>query len=235
MLTCSRSSADLVPTRSNGFDDTDRSILQSLSYDSAIHNAELNFRRRWVAPSRWVQGSWLAGVRYFDLDEEMSYQTVGLVNNGINLTPRFFNLDTQARNQLTGFQVGSDGWITVVPGFMLGAEGKFGVYGNHAEVDSTILANSVAQAREARSDGETAYLSELILSAVYRVSYSWSFRASYNNLRVDNVALAPRNFNTAGLGSNGAGVVFGGNRPTFIDVDGIAKYSGFTLGAEYLW
>ncbi len=49
-----------------GFDDTDRSINQSLTYDSAIHNAELNFRRRWVAPARWIQGSWLAGVRYFD-------------------------------------------------------------------------------------------------------------------------------------------------------------------------
>ncbi|MCC6511587.1 MAG: hypothetical protein IT423_20985, partial [Pirellulaceae bacterium] len=218
-----------------GFDDTDRSVSQSLNYTSKIHNGELSFRRRWVAPSRWVQGSWLAGVRHFDLDEEFGYQAVGQQNNGNNQTLRFFNMNTATRNQLTGFQLGSDGWITLVPGFMLGAEGKFGVYGNHAEVESNILANSVLQAREARSDGETAYLREIALHSVYRISYSWAFRASYNYLRVENVALAPRNFNTAGLGSNGAGVVFGQNRPTFIDVDGIAKYSGFSLGAEYLW
>lgn len=64
----------------NGYDDTDRSINQSLTYDSAIHNGELNFRRRWVAPARWIQGSWLAGVRYFDLDEQLQYQTVGLID-----------------------------------------------------------------------------------------------------------------------------------------------------------
>lgn len=222
-------------TPANGFDDTDRSINQSLTYDSAIHNGELNFRRRWVAPARWIQGSWLAGVRYFDLDEVLQYQTVGLVNNGLNLTPRFFNLNTTARNQLTGFQLGSDTWLSVVPGFMVGMEGKYGVYGNHAEVETNILANSVAQAREHRSDGETAYLGEFMVGGIYRLSYSWTFRASYNALRVDNVALAPRNFNTAGLGSNGAGMVFGPNRAGFIDVDGVAKYSGFSLGAEYLW
>ena len=219
----------------NGYDDTDRSINQSLAYDSAIHNVELNFRRRWVAPARWIQGSWLAGVRYFDLDEEMKYQTVGLVNNGVGLTPRFFNLDTATRNQLTGFQLGSDTWVSVVPGFMVGVEGKYGVYGNHAEVESNIRANSIQQARETRTNGETAYLGQFALNGVYRLTQSWAFRAGYTCLRVDNVALAPRNFNTAGLGSNGAGVVFGPNRAPFIDVNGVAKYSGFTLGAEYLW
>jgi hypothetical protein len=219
----------------NGYDDTDRSINQSLTYDSAIHNGELNFRRRWVAPARWIQGSWLAGVRYFDLDEQLQYQTVGLINNGINLTPRFFNLDTATRNQLTGFQVGSDTWLSVVPGVMLGVEGKYGVYGNHAEVESNILSNSIPRAREALSDGETAYQGEFMVGGIYRLSYSWTFRASFNALRVDNVALAPRNFNPAGLGANGPGVVFGPNRAPFIDVNGVAKYSGFSLGAEYLW
>lgn len=219
----------------NGFDDTDRSINQSLTYDSAIHNGELNFRRRWVAPVRWFQGSWLAGVRYFDLDEQFQYQTVGLVNNGLNLTPRFFNLNTATRNELTGFQLGSDAWLSVVPGVMLGMGGKYGVYGNHAEVESNILANSIPQAREARTDGETAYLGEFMLGGLYRVTYSWTFRLTYNCMRVDNVALAPRNFNTSGLGANPAGVGFGPNRSPFIDVNGVAKYSGFSLGAEYLW
>lgn len=217
----------------NGFDDTDRSINQSLAYDSAIHNAELNFRRRWVAPARWIQGSWLAGVRHFDLDEELQYQTVGLNNNGLNNGLRFFNLNTATRNQLTGFQLGSDTWLSVVPGFMVGVEGKYGVYGNHAEVESNLFSNSLPNGVERASDGETAYLGEFMVGGVYRLTYSWTFRASFNALRVDNVALAPRNFSTAGLGAAMNGVGF--NRAPFIDVNGVAKYSGFTLGAEYLW
>jgi len=219
-----------------GFDDTDQSINQSITYDSAIHNGEINFRRRTVAPARYLQGSWLAGVRYFDLDEQLAYQTVGLVNNGGAVTQRFFNLDNRTRNELVGFQVGGDLWATLVPGWMVGVEGKYGVYGNHAETDSTILANSVPQSYEMRSDGETAYLTDFSASTVYRLTYSWSFRTSYNYLRVDNVALAPRNFNTSGLTQNGSGdVVFGQGRNAFIDVNGVARYSGFSLGAEYLW
>ncbi len=211
-----------------GFGDTDGSFIQSVTYKSAIHNGELSFRRRLVAPQRWVQGSWLAGIRYFDLDEKFQYQAVGA--NG--LVPKFFNLDTRASNQLTGFQIGSDGWLTIVPGWMVGVEGKTGVYGNHMEVTRTMLSNSVAFDRERRSAGETAYLTDLALNTIYRVSYSWSFRASYNYMRVANVALAPRNFNTTNIGA--AGLAFGGRIPT-IDVDGVAKYSGFTLGAEYMW
>lgn len=218
-----------------GFDDTDRSLSHSLRYESAIHNGELNYRRRWVAPARWVQGSWLAGLRYFDLDEKFGFQSIGRFNNGINNTLRFFNLDTQTRNQLTGFQLGGDGWLTVVPGIMVGVEGKYGVYGNHAEVDSIIQSNSIPSAREAFDDGQTAYIGEFALHGVYRITYSWAFRASYNYLRVDNVALAPRNFNTAGLTPDINGLVFGTGRNPFIDVDGVAKYSGFSLGAEYLW
>jgi hypothetical protein len=218
-----------------GYDDTDRSISQSVTYDSAIHNVELNFRRRWVAPARWVQGSWFGGGRYFDLDEGFGYQAVGLFNNGLGMTQRFFNMDTATRNQLAGVQLGSDLWATIVPGVLVGIEGKYGVYGNHAEVDTDIRSNSILQAHESATDGETAYLGEFALNGVYRFSYSWAFRASYNYLRVDNVALAPRNFNTAGLAPNAGGLVFGPSRTPIIDVEGIARYSGFTLGAEYLW
>ncbi len=234
--------ADLYSVVSNfgtnplgGYDDTDQSINQSLTYDSAIHNGELNFRRRWVAPARWIQGSWLAGVRYFDLDEELLYQTVGLNNNGPQIgQPRFSNLNTATRNQLTGFQLGSDTWLSVVPGFMLGIEGKYGVYGNHATAETNLISNSIPNGRESISEGETAYLGELMLGAVYRVTYSWTFRASYNNLRVDNVALAPRNFNPRGIGSAGGNNFFDTRNP-FLDVNGTAKFSGFSLGAEYLW
>ena len=93
----------------NGFDDPDRSFRHALDYESAFHNGEINFRRRWVGSYNYFQGSWLAGIRYFDLDESLTFSARGENNdtqqsNGL----RFFDYTTQVRNQLTGFQVGGD-------------------------------------------------------------------------------------------------------------------------------
>ncbi|RMF38258.1 MAG: hypothetical protein D6753_16045, partial [Planctomycetota bacterium] len=54
-----------------GFDDTDRSFIHSLNYNSELHSGEINFRRHWVGIRPWYQGSFLAGVRYIDLDERL--------------------------------------------------------------------------------------------------------------------------------------------------------------------
>jgi hypothetical protein len=213
-----------------GFADTDQSLSHTLSYKSAIHSGEVNFRRRLVAPQRYIQGSWLAGVRYFDLDEDLGFAAVGQP-----FPTKFFNMNTQTRNQMVGFQAGGDAWLTLVPGFMLGFEGKSGIYGNNSEVDTLIVSNSVPLARETISDGRTAYLHQIQLMSVYRLSYSWSFRAAYHWMRVDNVALAPNNFSVAGLVDNGSGLEFGPSRRAFIDNRSDVTYNGFTLGAEYLW
>lgn len=79
-------------------------------------------------------------------------------------------------------------------------------------------------------------MSELIVSTVYRLSYSLSVKASYNLLYVDNVALAPENYNTRDLSNalgSGSGA-FTVNRHPFIDVDGEVLYQGWSIGGEYL-
>ncbi len=219
-----------------GFDDTDRSFIHTMSYNSELHNGEVNYRRRWVGPFDWVQGSWLAGVRYFDLDERFGFSAVGS-NTGVFVFDqlRFFNFDTVTRNQLTGFQLGGDLWVNVLPGVQFGAETKAGIFGNHAEVESQAFSNSVAGAREFLQDGRTAYLTELTASLVYRMTYSWSIKGSYNLLYVDNVALAPENFNTRDLSNAFGGGGFTINRFPFIDTDGEVFYQGWSLGAEYLF
>ncbi len=221
-----------------GFDDTDRSFIHSISYNSQINNGEVNYRRRFQAPFEQAQGSWLAGIRYFDLDERFGFNATGSRNDTFTFDQlRFFNHDTYTRNQLTGFQVGGDYWINVVPGLQVGVEGKGGIFGNHAEVEAQIFSNSIPGAREHLQDGKTAYLSELTASLVYRLSYSWSLKTSYNLLYVDNVALAPENYNTRDL-SNALGSGTGAftvNRFPFIDVDGEVLYQGWSIGGEYLW
>lgn len=221
-----------------GFDDTDRSFIHTLSYNSELHNGEVNYRRRFANPYGLGQFSWLAGIRYFDLDERLNFAATGSLNNTFTFDQlRFFDHSTITRNQLTGFQVGGDYWLDVVPGFQLGVESKGGIFGNHAEVESQIFANSIPGAREHLQEGRTAYLGELIASAVYRLSYSLSVRASYNLLYVDNVALAPENYNTRDLSNAlGSGIgAFTANRFPFIDVDGEVLYQGWSIGGEYTW
>jgi hypothetical protein len=48
---------------------------------------------------------------------------------------------------------------------------------------------------------------------------------------IDNVALAPENFNGAGL----AGLGVNPNRVPRINNDGEITLQGFTIGAEYMW
>ena len=220
----------------NGFDDTDRSGIHTVNLSSSLHSGEVSYRRRFMTPATWIQGGWLAGIRYLDIDENFGFDATGSNNNAFLFNQlRFFNFDTNTRNQLTGFQVGGDLWFNVVPGLSLGVEGKSGIYGNHAEVESTVVANSIARGREFLQDGRTAYVSEFTASTVYRLTYAWSFRASYNLLYVDNVALAQENFNTRDISNSIGGGAFTPDRFAFINTDGEALYQGFTLAGEWAY
>ncbi len=217
-----------------GFDDTDRSFIQSVSLQSALNSGEVNYRRRFVPPFAWMQGGWLMGVRYIDLDENFGFNSVGAINNTFLFNElRYFNYNTKTRNAMTGFQVGGDWWVNLIPGLMMGVEGKGGVYGNHSEVEAVAVSNSIPIAREFMQDGKTAYVGEFIASTVYRLTYSWSLRASYNLMYIDNVALAQENFNTRDF-SNAIGLGnFTTARVPFLNNDGEVLYQGFTLAGEW--
>jgi len=217
-----------------GFDDSDRSFIHTVSLKSELHSGEVNYRRQFVPPTSWIQGGWLAGVRYLDLDEQFGFAATGSHNNAFQFNQlRFFNYDTKTRNQLTGFQVGGNVWLNLVPGLMAGVEGKGGVFGNHAVSDTTVVSNSIPLGRESISDGRTAFVTEVKASTVYRLTYAWALRASYNVLYVDNVALAQENFNTRDLSNAIGSGAFTANRVPFINTDGEALYQGFTLAGEW--
>lgn len=218
----------------NGFDDTDRSFIHTVNLTSELHSGEVNYRRQFVPPVSWMQGGWLAGVRHLDLDERFGFAATGSRNNAFQFNQlRFFNYDTITRNQLTGFQLGGNTWLNVVPGLMVGVEGKGGVYGNHAEADALVVSNSIQRGSQQLSDGRTAFVSEFTASTIYRLTYAWSFRASYNVLYLDNVALAQENFNTRDISNAIGSGAFTANRVPFINTDGEALYQGFTLAGEW--
>ena len=234
--------SDFGQSPPDGYDDPDRSLTHTLNYQSTFNNGEVNFRRRWVEPSGFLQGSFLAGIRYFQLDETLTFSARGQNNNSAaDNGLRFFDSETETSNQLTGFQVGGDLWANLVPGIKVGTELKTGIYGNHGIQETRIFANSLGSSQssgvpainERASDGRTAYLTQWSVSGIYRLTYSWTVRSSYQLIYVDNVALAPENVNAQapGLLSGNTSQV----RNVSINNDGEVLYTGFTLGAEYLW
>jgi hypothetical protein len=228
-----------LPPAPPGFDDTDRSFIHSISYTSKFDNGEVNYRRRWVAPNPAIQGSWLGGIRYFEMDENFGFAAVGSKNNTLTFDQlRFFNMDTTTRNHLVGFQLGGDLWANIIPGMAVGSELKAGIYNNNVDVESVVVSNSVPKASEKLSKDRAAFLIEGSTQAIYRLTYSWTLRGAYNVMYVDKVALAPENFNsrlTTSLPPTPQIQAFGINRAPFLDATGYALYHGFSFGAEFLW
>ena len=229
--------SDFGTNPSNGFDDPDRSLSHTISYESSLHNGEVNLRRRWAEPSGFLQGSFLCGIRYFQLDEQFDFTAVGNNTNSSSQTgPRFFNYETETKNQLTGFQVGADLWLNLIPGVKVGSELKGGVFGNHATQNTRITANSlpafgIPAIDERASDGRTAYLVQLSNQVVYRLTYAWTLRGSHQLIYVDNVALAPDNVNDEPPGL----FLPNSTRTVGINTDANILYTGFTSGVEYTW
>jgi hypothetical protein len=216
-----------------GFTDTDNAEFASIEYSSTFDSLELDFRRRWMAPNCRFQGSCLAGVRYFRLEEDFVHKISvnrpdpnGPANPDIT---GFLNYSVETANSLTGFQVGGDAWVTLCPGIQLGTEGKFGIYGNRADQHTVILAQSLGvPVDEFDSDDDVAFLGETALISTWRVNQHLTLRGGIQFLYVDGVALAPENFN-----SNPP--FLGGARTTFINDNGDVFYHGFTGGVEWMW
>lgn len=211
-----------------GFAETDNSSFQRIDYSSTFDNFEINFRRRWIAPNCRYQGSWLAGVRYFKLDEDFQYITV-------NTTNGIADFDVNTNNSLTGFQAGGDLWLCVVPGLRVGGEFKAGIFGNHASQGTTITATSLALPfNESMTVNDVAFVSNLDLMMLYRLNYNWTFKLGYQFLFVDGVALASENFNPTPPAVF-AGVPGDLIRSESINDNGNVFYHGLMIGAEFLW
>ena len=205
-----------------GFQETDASFFQSIDYSSTFDSFEMNYRRRWVGPYCRYQGSWLAGVRHFILDEDFIYETESDTGELDYLTTTY--------NAITGFQVGGDFWACLVPGIMVGAEAKLGIYGNRARQDTVINATTILfpPLREEAERDLATFIGEAGFMGIYRLGPKATIRAGYQFLLVDGVALASENFNTAPPFVAGA-------RQIVLDETGEVYYHGATVGLEYMW
>jgi hypothetical protein len=226
----------------NGFDETDRSRQQTLFYSSSIDNFELNVRKRFTAPNCRLQYSWLAGIRYLYLVEDFTYLTLGgdfdAVTPGLQ-SRGSMNYTVDARNSLTGFQVGGDAWLNLVPGVNVGADIKAGVYGNYLNQTTNILATTTVPAMsttfaESIDNYDISMIADANMYFMWRLGPHWTVRAGYNFMYMDGVALAPENFNTVAPNIFTGGVPTATRVPSVNDNGNVFYHGGFG-GVEFMW
>jgi len=199
-------------------------VRQELS--STFDNFEINYRRHWQGPNCRFQGSYILGVRYFKFDEDFDFISVSTVNAG----QLRYHVDTD--NSLVGPQTGGDLWVCIIPGLRLGAEGKFGVYGNHASQGTRLTATSLGTPfLESAGSNDVAFVSDAAVYLTYRLNYQLNLKLGYNMLYADGLALGGENFNPAP-----PNVVFpGSSRHATLNDNGSVFYTGASIGMEYNW
>lgn len=217
-----------------GFQETDAALFSQIEYGSRFDTADLGLRKRWVGPNCRLHGSWLLGVRYFQLQEDFRHRI--FVDYASTPAGSFIRGNTEyttnTLNNMTGFQAGGDLWLSLIPGLRFGSELKLGVYGNRATQQTRILANDINGPSlflfENVDHIDAAFVGELNLQSVWRLSQHWTVRTGYMFMYVDGVALAVENFNDQPPFVTNA-------RTPFINDNGNVFLHGGTAGIEFMW
>ncbi|WP_160148173.1 BBP7 family outer membrane beta-barrel protein [Rubripirellula obstinata] len=222
-----------------GFDDTDRSLSQSIAGSSRFHSGELNYRRRTVGPYCRFQGSWLAGLRYLRFDNGQLLTIRGQDNNtAANNGTRFFTADAGTENNFFGAQIGGDLWWNLIPGVSIGT-GIKGAWGQNDYSSRTLVRSNSAgpgatpgEFAFENSDRDTTVVGEFELKSMYRLNRDWTFRSAYYLIAMDDFA-------QAGLDVGSLRSLANSDTPAGIDSTGTQFSSlvvqGFSFGAEYTW
>ena len=225
------------PATLGGFQETDGAFFHQILYSSTFDSAELNLRRRWIAPNCRIQGSTIHGVRYFQLEEDFRHRT--FVDNTIpaNQPPLDIwrgNLDYNVgtMNSMVGYQLGGDLWMSIIPGLRVGGEFKAGVFYNRVNQQTRITGNDVNGPSvfvfESFYDDAVALVSQADMAITWRLNPNFTIRGGYQLIYADGVALAIENFNPQPPSIAGV-------RTPFLNHNGDLFLHGFTLGMEWMW
>jgi len=205
----------------NGF-----TLAESISaeYGSQLHSAEANCFRCIAECSdcyAYRRFDWFAGFRYLSLSEDLN-----LLGFNQNVANAVYNVDTD--NNLYGAQIGSRmrtfrgcwGWELL---------GKVGIFANDASQRQLIVdelgVNDFEVRNASASGGSTAFVGELGLSVLRRLSGCCGIRCGYNLLWVEGIALAPNQLDFSDTAQSGTG----------LRRDGGTFMHGFNIGLEVDW
>ena len=186
----------------------------SARFTSTLQNVEINGRRE---INDWL--TLLAGFRYVDLSDQGLRITQQVGNPTTNTADDAIN----AHNYLAGFQIGLDGRFDFTERFALEVIGKAGIFGNRASNDTSITQIDGPAYASAATASHAAFVGEIDLAGVYKLTNAWAIRGGYQLFWVDGVATA---YNQVGPSNPLAGI--GG-----INTSGSVFYQGAFVGLEF--
>jgi hypothetical protein len=229
----------------NVFADIDRMRIR---YSSSIHSGELNLVHCLGGCAHPCKGDcdpkdvhvgntwcrtyeWLFGLRYLSVKEQLEiYGERDLEITGGDVGPifgtedGFYNIST--RNNLFGPQIGARmrhwndrlGWEL---------SGKLGAFYNEAAQRQLVVdfPDFELRAPTGASGSQFAYLSEVNLTGLFRLTHVWNLRAGYNLIYIGGLALAPDQLDFSSGAASGQGL----NRSGGILLHGV------NLGLEARW
>jgi hypothetical protein len=159
------------------FDDAD--LIQT-TYASRIDNAELNYFWHHGCPDIM----WMAGFRYFHLDERLDILSTE-TGSGSSL------YDIRTGNDLAGGQLGVR-FRHCCTRFEGDLTAKAGAFGNSVGQSQTVGTVGLDPLRSAGNHtADWAFVGDIGLNASYYICKNWCVMAGYNVMWVDGVALAP--------------------------------------------
>ena len=216
-----------------GFFDVDQATFHSVNYRSHLDTVELNMRRSWILPHLRLNGSWLTGLRWLKMRDELDFFALVTPHfdpiNQVERDAAFTDYRVQIDNNLYGGQLGGQLGLCVLRGLNVSGEAKAGAYYLQSTLDSQLSSTSLTTTRTDFGDSDDiALLGQAGVYVTYQFHPLWKVRAGYQFLYMDGVALAPSNIaRTQPFG--------GGTRIVAIDDDGDAMFHGALLGLEVGW
>ncbi len=198
----------------------------SISYRSSLENFEWNFRRSFIVPPGWLQGSLLVGGRYVNIRENFDYHSLSLVGNITN------DVNVRTDNQMLGVQVGALFKFQVEPQWWVDCEIKGAYFQNEAD-QGTVYTNANGGApyegthTGGRAGTRSAFALDLRLSLIYQLGPNLSTHIGYQALWVDGLALASENF------ERDINILMSG--PATLVDNGKVVYHGPDLGGTLSW
>jgi hypothetical protein len=182
----------------------------STSVFSEMQTAEVNFRTWLDLPPGPFDVQLLVGARYMQIDEDFRFAIDSLASDVRVLT----------ENELWGVQLGVDLKWLVHPRVFLDFDAKGAICHNDASVTAEFNTTDSAVGER------TSFIGDLLLTANWQMTPSWSIRAGYQALFVNGIAIGPDN-----LQSNTAALQ-GGNAVQLND-RGEVVYHGPVLGVTW--
>jgi len=210
-----------------GWAETDQGDFNQLATSNTFNSFELNLRRPWTSANCWWQGAWWAGIRYVRVEDDAI-----LINQGQTGS---LNYGVGATNDLWGAQLGGDVALRMTQRLTLSGFAEVGVYGNRAKQDSVLnLNDGGAFIREDAISRRASMVTEGGLVGTFQVTPRVAFRAGYQVVFIDGIALGSDNFNfDTGLAANFPAALAG--RSTGVADNGSLLYHGATAGFDWRW